>query len=372
MDKTIRLVDRSRTVTDWVCGRKRYLNYELDGRGIVSSGLALELYLGTVIHDSLAAIAHGVDIYEICTAAVKQVLDALMPQVAGEIDGEEYAKEQAALVEGLVRGYFRVVWPKLQTMYPTIIAIEQEMEFKISDSLTFMAKPDLIMADSEGNWHYIEFKSTSSKKDEWINSWSTAVQLHSAIKAVEETLGTAPVDVTVIGIYKGYRSYSKQNSPMCYCYMRSGSPPFSQDQVLYEYKAGFKRTPTWNMEGGVKKWVEGMPEELLVGQYPMTPPIFVKEDLVNRFFAQLQVREKEIELALQLMKDADDDTKEAILDCAFRQYFDACSPAWGHPCSYKKICFGHVSNPLEEGFELRVAHHAGEAKQQLEKENEQA
>jgi hypothetical protein len=335
----------------------------------VSTGLALDLYLGSCVHDALAAIANGVDIDDIAQAAKTQMLEALLPKVEGEIDGIEYANEQAALVEGLIRGFYRNTWPKLMSQYPTIIAIEQEMEYQIDDSLMFMSRPDLIVEDKEGLSHFIEYKTTSSKKDDWINSWNTAVQLHSTIKAVEQTLGEAPVDVTVIGLYKSYRSYNKQNSPFCYAYHRAGNPPFTKEEFIYEYKAGYKRTPVWNMEGGVKKWIENMPEQVLGDNFPMSPPIFIKEDLVNNFFKQVQVREHEIELANQMLEGADEETKEAILNTSFEQHFDKCVPSWGHPCEYRKLCFGCVQNPLEEGFCYREAHHLKE-KQQQEKENE--
>lgn len=365
------LYDRSRVVQDWKCPYSRYLCYEYEGRGIVSDGLALDLFTGSVIHDSLAAIAHGVGIDDIAQAAVKQMLDALLPQVEGEIDGEEYAREQAALVEGLIRGFYKHVWPRLIAQYPNILLIEEELTYE-HNGMTFMCKPDIVMSDNEGIIVYPEYKSTSSKKEEWINSWNTAVQLHSTVKAIEKRLNEKVTSVMVVGLYKGYRSYNKQNSPFCYCYSRPGNPPFSQDTVLYEYKAGFKRTPTWTMEGGVKAWVEGMPENLLAEQFPMTPPIFIKEDLVNAFFNQRKYREQEIKLAMQMLEVAEDQglDKSEIMDVTFPQRFDQCQPGWGHSCPYRKICHGQVSEPLKEGFSYRTAHHILEAEQQ-EQGNEQ-
>jgi hypothetical protein len=371
MISKVRLFDRSRCITDWVCPYRRYLNYELDGKGIVSVGLALELHIGSVVHEALAEIAHqekgdysSIDINSIVLTATKQVRDTLTPQLEVEMDGLEFVNEQVALVEGLIRGFLRKVRPQLLTQYPTIIAIEQEMDFKLDESLLFMARPDLILADTEGNWHYIEFKTTSSKQDTWINQWGTSIQTHSTIKAIEQTLGTAPIDTTIIGLYKGYKSYNKQNSPYCYAYSRSGNPPFTADTLLYEYKAGFKRTPTWNLDGGVKAWVEKMPEALLGEQYLQTPPLFYREDLVNAFFAQRSYREREIKMAMDMLKNADEESKKEILNVSFPQRFDQCVPSWGHPCPYRRICHGHVENPLMDGFAYREPHHLRELEQQ--------
>jgi hypothetical protein len=368
------LHDRSRCVADWKCPRFRYLGYELDGKGITSETTALELYLGQAIHDGLAAIAtahqSGRDGWEegqrdlnvpidiIATTAAQQVREALMVQSAGEDEtiAGAFAQEQAALVEGLLRGFYIHVWPRLMAQYPQIVLIEQECTYD-HHGMTFMARPDLVLADAEGNLTYTEYKSTSSKREEWINSWATAVQLHSSIKAIEQTLARPVSSVVVQGLYKGYISYGKQNSPLCYGYFRGGNPPFTQDSMLYEYKAGYKRFPTWEMAGGVKRWVEAMPENILADQFPQTPPIYINEDLIVAFFEQRACREKQIDLALQMMEDADEETKEAVLNTAFDQHWEQCAPSFGHPCPFRRICFGQVTEPLKQGFIPRTAHH---------------
>lgn len=366
----LRFVDRSRTTTDWTCPRKRFYNYDFNGRGIVKDELALELFLGIAAHDAIASIAldhqlGSVNIDVIATTIQKQVFEALS---AGEdsFEANQFAVEQAALMEGLIRGYYRHVWPRLLRQYPNIIAVEQETLFSISDRLKFMCKADLLLGDTEGESHYIEFKTTSSKSDPWINQWNTAVQLHSTVKAIEQTLGQAPLDVTVIGLYKGFVSYGKQNSPLIYCYMKGGNPPFSKGEIRYEYAAGFKRTPVWTLPGGVKKWVEEMPENILNDQFPMTPPIFVNDDLVKDFFDQRETREKEIELALGLMDGAEPDETKPIMNVAFPQRFDQCDPGFGQkrrPCDFKILCHGHVEDPLSQGYKYRVPHHLPELEQ---------
>lgn len=646
----IRLWDRSRTTIDWQCGRRRYWQYEYDGRGIVPQTVALELHMGTIIHDSLAAIATqypSINIDLIASTAKQSMFDSLMTASAGESEYEslQFANEQSSLVEGLIRGFYRTVWPKLIAEYPTIIAVEQEMTFKIDDHLTFMSKPDLVMADNNGEWVYIEYKSTSSKREEWINSWGTAIQLHSTIRAVEADLGKAPSSVRVIGLYKGYclapdtpvltgdlqwvtveslqvgdkiaafeefptqlktklhsesgirsrrrqwkeatvtrtggailpsyklgfddgsfvvssashkwltclkdegsgaacwtttenlrpynkqqtrghrifkavepnktalgldfsnnydlgylsgvfdgeghlsqtkgksgywqtwaaftqnpgivldkvkslllnysirfterlehiekrvrtlqisdrldvmrlltltrpirllqkftfdhlggmmpckvppkliskeflglqevitletdtgtliangfashnSSYGKQSSPFCYAYARSANPPFQSALTSYEYKAGLKRVPVWELEGGVKAWVEKMPDNILSDQFPISPPIFIKDDMVDGFFKQRQMREHEIALAMQMLETANDEQREAILNTSFGQKFDACQPAYGRGCPYKQLCFGDASRPLDLGFEYRQSHHQLEIEQQESK-----
>ena len=366
----LRLYDRSRVTCDWRCERMRFYQYEWNGRGIVTSNTYLELYLGTLVHDGLAAIAHqhetgAVDIDAVADSARDQMVKSLLAQTSGEVEDLNFANEQGALVEGLLRGFYRHVWPRLMAQYPKILMIEQELIYN-HDGLTFMVKPDLVLEDAEGSVWYIEFKSTSSKNEGWVEGWATAVQLHSSLRAIQAALGRPVTGVIVQGLYKGYISYNKQNSPFCYAYQRKGTPPFSKDETSYEYKAGFKRYPTWEMPGGVKAWVEGMPEDVLANQFPQTPPIFVKDHLLDAFFRQRAVREGEIESSVELLEGADEDYRKHILDATFPQKFDQCHPYFGKACAYLRLCHSDVPDPLTSGFQYRVPHHLPELEQQKE------
>jgi hypothetical protein len=336
---------------------------------MVPADTAIELYLGTVIHDGLAAIARGLDIDQISNAAREQLRESLSG--SGTEEEVNFAFEQSALVEGLLRGFYKHVWPSLIIQYPKILAIEEEMTFD-HDGFTFMSKPDLVVAnEDESEVIYVEYKSTSSKKDSWINSWSYAVQLHSTIRAIEQTLGKKVTGVIVQGLYKGFESYGKQSSPFCYAYSRNASPPFIKEEIAYEYKAGLKRSPTWDKPGGVKAWVDNMPELILADQFPRTPVIFIKEDLIDAFFAQRAVRESEIDLAMQMLDvhQDDPDIVENIMNTSFDQKFEECVPYFGKPCTYRNICFGQVTDPLSQGYSLRESHHKLELDYQQAQDN---
>lgn len=361
LTKGIILYDRSRVTTDWNCGKKRYWGYEYEGKGVSADALALELFLGTTFHDAAAVIAtlqmrgEKIDIDLIADTAQQQVYQTLM----GAWDGIDQPKwiefcwEQGALLEGLIRAFYRDVWPALMTDYK-VVAVEKEFVYRHNENglpdpdgmFQFMVKPDLLLEDHDGNVVYFEYKTTSSKKDQWVNSWNTAIQLHSTCRAVAQA-GINIVGVVVQGVYKGYESYGKQSSPFCYGYARSANPPFVAGQVRYDYAAGFKRAPVWQMEGGVKKWVSDMPSELIGEQFPRTPVIFPKDDLVDKFFKQRAYREFEINKMGTIAPDI-----------VFQQNFAECTPAWGKPCSFRRLCHGQPDvNPLEKGYTWRVPHH---------------
>ena len=354
---------RSAVTTDWTCERKRWWAYEYDGKGLASDVTNLALYLGTCIHDGLAAIARGADIESIATAAATQMRDSLRANpTAQDGDAETFAQEQAALTEGLLRGFHRHVWPRLMREYPEIICVEKELTYP-HDSLIFQAREDLILKDTQGQHWYFEFKTTKWSNDQWVNSWPTAVQLHSAVRAAEHTLGIPITGVIVQGLFKGYIAYGKQTSPFCYAYHKAGNPPFTKDDFIYEYKAGYRKYPVWLREGGVKRWVDEMPEHILAAQYPQVPPIFINDDLVDAFFRQRAEREMEIAVASRALNDPEvsDVVKQQVLDVSFPQHFEACQPGWGSGCEFKRLCFGKVEEPLKAGFSYRVNHHHIEA-----------
>jgi hypothetical protein len=299
-----------------------------------------------------------VDIDGLATAAREQVERAI--GIDDSADGGVFAHEQAALIEGMLRGFYRYAWPLLLEQYPVIVSVEQEMEYRHGNCL-FMSRPDLVMENRAGDLVYVEFKTTSSKRDQWLTSWDTAVQLHSTSKAIEQTLGRSVEAVIVQGLYKGYSDQKgKQNSPFCYAYQRGGNPPFYAGEVSYEYKPGFRKAPTWELPNGVKGWVNGMPDVVLADQFPHTAPIFINERLVEAFFTQRELREKEIALAHQMLPIMG---SEALLNLSFPQNFSACANAYGKPCEFQHLCFAGIEDPLEHGFVLRTPNHPKEGEQ---------
>src|SRR3990167_10022180 len=127
MDKT-RYIDRSRITKYWYCPRARYWGYEHKGKGIVKSSTSLPLFTGISVHDSLATIAtlhqmgERIPIDEIAGASFQAMKQELMEASDGEVGAHEFAMEQATLVEGMIRGFYKHMWPILIDMYPKIVA----------------------------------------------------------------------------------------------------------------------------------------------------------------------------------------------------------------------------------------------------------
>lgn len=359
------LHDRSRIVADWKCQRAAFHAYESDGTGFASGSAAYELYFGTLVHDATSTIARfqeagdTVPIDDIANAAYHQLFEALS---ANSVDpNDEYPFEQATLIEGLIRGFYKHTWPRLMETYPEIVAIEQEILYT-HDGCDFMSKPDLLLANSEGHLVYIEYKTTSYANEKWFDSWETSPQLHSTLHAIKAVTGLDVTAAIVQGLYKGNKYLGRQGSPFCYAYHRPGQPPLIDEQWSYTYKPGMKKYPIWLREGGLTAWLDKMPEETLKEQFPQVPPVYYRDYLAEAFFKQSALRRKEIELAKQIMAVEPASTSE-VMAVSFKQNFEACKPFFGNACTFYSLCHQNKEgkHPLEMGYQRRVPHHEPEA-----------
>ena len=352
------LFHRSAATCDWQCRQKRFWNYEYLGRGITPPETQLELYLGTLIHDGVAAMVHNVDIDKIAQAGVTQLRAKLLEGRELDSDAQFLADEQCALAEGLLRGFHRSMWQIIQAEYPEVIVCEKELVYNYEidgTKLRFLSKPDLVRRDKDGNLWVFEWKTTLSNKEEWIHQWETAVQVHAQIRTVEEALGEPVAGCIVQGFYKSYISQWKRcESIFCYAYHHPGNPPFEKPKWAYEYKAGLKKFPVWQRDGGVKQWIAEMPMALLASQFPQTPPLFKNEMIVEKFFRQQGRREIDIRNYRSFATGGV--VPEDIHDRTFPMHFESCN-AWSRPCAYKRLCFGAPVNPLSIGYTLRHSHH---------------
>ena len=366
MDVRPIIFSRTAATVDWQCRMKRFWNFEFAGRGLTAPELPYELYLGQLVHDGVAAMAHNVPIDEIVKAGITQLkaklLEGLMPDGSPRelnSDAQLFADEQCALAEGMLRGFYRVCWPGICVEYPEVVMVERELvyDYEVDGHLLrFLSKPDLVRRAKDGSIWVLELKTTGSNKEEWIKQWTTAVQVHAQLKAVERALGEEPAGCIVQGFYKGYldRRYGRWESPFCYAYHSPGNPPFEKPKWALEYKYGLKKHPLWLKDGGVKQWINEMPLPMLASQFPRTPPIFIQERLIEEFFLQQGLRE--IEIKKHRAEHRQDGPLPLSFHRTFPKQFESCN-AYSRVCQYKRLCFGAPVDPLTIGYTQRYSHH---------------
>lgn len=352
--------DRSRRVQDWKCRRSRYWAYEYEGLGISPAKRALYFDIGDHLHRGLAALLRQEgDLEEI----VRDVVEGFRG-VTHNLEGPKQ-EEQCALVEGILRGWARVVLPRILQEY-RVLHVEEEFPYE-RGRLRLGVTPDALLErlTDETLW-YREHKTTGYLDDRWFPQWPKAIQLHSTAQAVGARLGREVTGVIVGGLYKGYenrKAGGRQESIFCYGYVRPAT--IGGEETLYEWRAGSRKVPVWEMPGGVRRWVQQMPQHVVEAQFAETPPIFLNDLLVEAFWRQTEPREVEIREAREAIALArshgDEEAVTDLLDRYFPQSFDQCAPAIGSACPFSDVCFNPIiqRDPLRSGLYVwRRPHHA--------------
>lgn len=351
------LIDRSRVVCDWTCPRRRFWNYEFEGKGLVPRRAPIALEDGTQVHEGIANILLGGDVRAAAFGAMTQVRAAILGDRIAEagLTPEHYAEEQAHLVGGLILAWDRVVKPRLLAEF-TVHRVEESILYRFRD-LGLMVKPDLLAKRiADDTLWYWEWKTSGIMSASYFESWFYAVQLQATLKAIREALGEDLQGATIHVLNKGQQREGKQLSPFTYAYEKNG-------RVGYEYLPGSRRVPVWTLENfDIVRWVGQMPQDVIEAQFGETPPIFYNEMIATEFFEQRAIREKVIRQDRDYLKS--EDTKPAFVTLTLResfpQNFSACRPAFGPGCSYRNLCFipQVAADPLASGeFTWRTPHH---------------
>ena len=371
MSTVIRLTDRSRTETDWTCERERFFLTEYGERGIVRASTQKELDFGTDIHVALEELARRLSEADVVGDLAPRLYSKVLRRETERL-GSERARELAAIAEGMFRGYCATVWPQVLQLYD-IVAVEPECLRKLSPSLSFMSRPDLILRrKADGTFWYWEYKTTGQRAEDWLKQWPKAVQLHSGCLAAEETLGLKIEGCIVQGLSKGYEKDGHSRSPFCegWRFLGGGTITFS---YVYMRSKGWERFFAGEHPYGIAGWIEEMPQDLLEKQFFRTPPIYPRKDLVDQFFAQLVHREDAISSAktnIKLISESNrpDAAKAALIDRimagTFPMKFKACSGRYGkYDCPMLEACWNPrvASDPLGSGLYVpREPHHVPE------------
>ena len=380
MPSDLILYSKSHAEIAWRCQREEYLAYLWGGTGIRTMEAQFELEFGSIIHESAHTI---IDLLKTPIAgysaskAARGLIEAKAP--AFKWDATE-AKQWGSIAAGLVHAYHTRILPGLLTEFE-IVDVEVPMVYPIDPAtgLWFVAKPDLILKRRQGGglW-YVEHKTTSKIDAAWLNSWTTAVQIHSGLMAAQRKYHQTFDGCIVLGWFKGTKDYyasSKdnkqiQNSPFAWGWVSRGAPGVFEDRYLAKRPdkwKGWEKFPTWTY--GVEKWVdEQMSADVVLSQFARTPPITVRVDLVERYFNQLRFAAKRIVRAKQQLATATcvqdiDNT----LDEFFPQSFSQCSPTWGRgKCWARDFCWQSwvQADPLASGLYVR---NSGEHRAEFEK-----
>ena len=331
----MRYTDHSRTVTDWTCPTARFWEYEYNGHGLSPIEKPIELSFGSAIADAAEAIR----------------LDKPVPVYSGPLPW-------ASLYAGLTEAYRTRIWPAW-LRDNEVVATEVECTIVLSPDVTYMARPDAVVRRlSDMTYWYIQDKTSSLSPDSFGQGWDKLPELHATARAIEQTLGFSISGAYVQGWYKGYQKNGTLYSPLAYCWAKPGQPGVGKPQYSFEYRAGWGRIPINSLD--VPAWVKSLPEPLIQQQFPVTAPIMIRQDLTDRYLAQILRRE----LDLKLWRD-DCSLTEDGRRLKMAQHFNQCDEwsKYRRPCQFRDCCWAPTvqRDPIGSGlFVRRVSHHQPE------------
>ena len=331
----MRYTDHSRTVTDQICPRCRYWEYEYEGRGLGPIEKAIELSFGGAVATMAEAIRKG---------EPTPTYDGPLPW--------------SSLYAGLAEAYRTRVWPQWLEQYD-LLCTEFECTNPLSPDVTYQARPDAIVyRRADQTYWYIQDKTSSLSPEHFTQGWDKHAELHATCVTIEKALGLTMTGSLVQGWYKGYLKTGTLYSPLAYCWLKPGQPGVGKPQPSFEYRAGWPRVPITDLD--VAAWVKSLPDALIQQQFPVTQPILLRRDLAQTYYDQVLHRELEI----KLWRD-DCTLDEASRRAKFPMHFQHCDEygKYKRPCTYRECCWAPTvtRDPVGSGlFVARTPHHQAE------------
>ncbi len=134
---------------------------------------------------------------------------------------------------------------------------------------------------------------------------------------------------------------------------------------------GWEPFNVWEMEGGVKEWIEKIKDCKIqpecgdiIKQQVITPmEYFRDEEEITEAIREVAAQESRIRDSWLQMQQGGEEIKQYHLDTTFPHNRDHCQFHYGQPCEYRELCWSMEvkSNPLGSGlYSIRVPHHESE------------
>lgn len=346
------LTDRSRIETAQKCMRKRYWEYEYDGRGVVPlKAESVALLIGSAVHAGLNMLWQGIE----PMGAVKDELSPLLT--------DERYLEYLSLSQALVYAWQQARFAAMTNEYELVSSEQEEEPYDLGNGVMLMVRTDAILKRRSDDAIFVwNAKTTKVCDDRWRKQWVFDPQTLSETLPVEKRLGR-PVDgVLIEGFQKGMElEYPKgsghkyYNSPLIWAWEKDGAwaPRYdwSDESGNHRLGKGWVKKEIWlHYPSGVMGWINYLVAyhpEVLTEQFLPLEPILRSPWQVERWKRQTCVEETLINL--------------------MREDIDAFSLASGHgnclwpsQCPYIPLCWMNESPDNRQAFVPRVPNHAAE------------
>jgi hypothetical protein len=382
---SIQIIDRSRIVTREECGRKRYLNYDMDvsgqPMGIQRREASLPLLNGTEIHEAHAKVLAGQPPPAVVEEMQARYREAVETRGIYTSDNPEHlVNEQTMLLTALLLAFTRLWMPRILAEYE-IVNIEQSHDWVLHPGLVQKLRFDtMVRRKSDGQLCILDWKSMKSISEAWEQKLERSRQTSLYTQAAEEIYGER-VEIGYVGMVKGawrkdtaksspFYGQKIQASPFLYAYTLDAADLW---QSAWTNRKGFRKVRTYE-EMPIEKWVDWMfanEPKVVNEQFTFIPP-FAPTPRERRRVKELVIREElkyleDIRLYKAMRLNADgnpmlEQQAEDFLDFVAAPKRDEQCFKYGaeNRCQFYDIC--HTEGALEnlmvgDEFEVREAHH---------------
>jgi hypothetical protein len=443
---TIWLTDRTRfKLGTSRCPRARYLSCHAGptGYGLTARRESLPLATGISFHRGLEAYLRllaehdRLSTVEETRAIIRAVVEDYLARVEargfrGILSSsatEETITEQASLIEGLLWALRLKFLPWLYQSYKVTIVEAERLHFlrctcgaPLLDQAehvrrncygqALMIRTDLLAEKRVGgSLAYFEAKTTGWDNEAWADQWETDPQLALGTLDVEALCGKEVTELYIIGVSKGRRSrdrynpedMKRQQSPLCYGYMRPGNPPLAADNWLPAYEwvtddgetkratRAHRRRGVWLLKESddpiwhayhaqdpemspVEYWVRMLPASVLDKVCFLLGPMNRQDQQLRATLRGMQGEETRWQDTLWKLYELQQDHPwssevfqselDRLIPCSW-----ACRPfGKEHQCEFVGICHRHQGwdDPIGSGhYQPRLPHHEPELQQAI-------
>lgn len=343
-------LDRSGADLDDKCPMAFWLNRYEGGLGLVATDDPIALKIGDVTHQDLAAVAQMEDISA-------PTIDKIIREILAPLtDDDKKIQKRMELIYrrlGWLAAFALYIEPKIREDYETI-HVEDEMVLD-RDPLFVAFTPDrLLRKRSTGEIQYREYKTTISASQKWLHSWFFSIQMHISLAGVSEEIKQKVAFAQVMGLMKGNDQGDRLSHPYVWAWWNSTSNEWTHDYTRAR-SAAWVPMPVWEYPFGLVDWVLKCGSEVALAQFPMSPPIFLNERMLQEWVDRKTRRMRTVGLVEKL----------AVHDRLTRlTFFERkqlhCRPAFGDPCPYLKACWNAEveANPsADPAYQKRTPHH---------------
>lgn len=387
-------VDRSRILDYQACPRRRYLAYHYKGQGIQKIAKALPLVFGSAFHEGSELMLRG-EIEKAVLKAKLYLANVFEDRRIG-FDGERPAdveaawvygaEEQAAMAEGLLRGFWAFEGEYFLRDFD-VLEIEAEGTAELTPGMELMFRPDaLVREKATGDVYEISWKTFSTWGEKQHSQAKVDMQSCSEVWGRLNDPNAPKVEAIEGVLYKfaakGYRRKDKwdglykQSSHLIYGWRRQQGADEAEWSWSWDFVneetgkpstlgKGWKKVPIWReYEGGVRAWIDDLAagrvfprhQNPLEEAFPMGLPVSRRADEIESW--RISTIAQELRVQCDLMELAEAKDQDAALDVLFPKHTARCHDYSG--CPMFEAC--HVpavkADPLASGlYQIRVANH---------------